>query len=542
MWRPRQPGLGRWLVRVDRGDVDLVDAEGVLDDLPRQSGKALAGFHGSADDRRHAVVDLHRRRRHLVGAFRAEHVHHADAVADAAAHRTRFARAFGAAGQQPLVLGGVPGKLRQREVPYRAQQFGDRRRARHRLPGREHVARRQGVAQTQLRRVDAEFLRQLVHLRLVRGADLEGAFSAYVAGGRVVGAYRPALDEGVRDDVRAAGEGDGGGERLGGRVGVRARVEEDLRLDLDQLALGVRVVAVAQEGGVAVGVAEEGLLARSGELDRAAGPQREQAERELEALVLAVTGRPGHARDHDLHALGFEAVAGGGEVAVAVRVGGGDVELHSPVGPRDGEAGLGTDGGRVLAADAVLALDNDFADRVLVAVAQRDVADQVAVGVQGLGGEGLLGVGDRFEHVVLDDDGRRGHARGVRVVGGDGRDGLAVVAYDVGGEHRAVRGTVAGEGSSGDVLVRDDGAHAGHLARVGGVDGEDARVRVRGAQDGRPQQALGPQVGGVREGALRLGARLGGRQGGPETVRQWLGHGGRGRGGCCFVTHARPPS
>ena len=272
--------------------------------------------------------------------------------------------------------------------------------------------------------------------------------------------------------------------------------------------------------------------------------QGEQAERELEALVLAVGGGSGDARDDDLHARGVEAVAGGGGVAVGVRVGGGDVQLDAAVGAGHGESGLGADGGGVLAADAVQALDDDVARGVRVAVAQRDVPDQVAVGVQGLRLECLFRVGDRFEDLVLDDDGGGGHPRGVGVVGGDGRDGLAVVADHLGGEHRPVGSAASVQGGAGDVLVGDDGAHAGHLARVPGVDGDDARVRVGRAQHGRPQQPLGPQVGRVGEGALGLGAGLRGRQGHAQAVRQGLGarlgrRRCRGRG---LVGHAWPPS
>lgn len=132
-----------------------------------------------------------------------------------------------------------------------------------------------------------------------------------------------------------------------------------------------------------VGVPQEGLFARRGEFDRTSGLHGQQSEGELEALVLAVGGGAGHSRDDDLHALRFQAVAGGGRVAVGVRVGGRHVELDPAVGAGHGEAGLRADRGRVLAPDAVQALDDDLARRVRVAVAQRDVADQVAVGVQG---------------------------------------------------------------------------------------------------------------------------------------------------------------
>ncbi len=279
---------------------------------------------------------------------------------------------------------------------------------------------------------------------------------------------------------------------------------------------------------MAVGVAEEGLLAGGGQLHRAARAQREQAERELEGGVLAVGRGARHAGDDDAYAVRFQAEAGGRQVAVGVRVGGGGVELDAAVGPGNGQSGLGADGGGVLAADPVQALDHDLAGGLRVAVAQRDVPDQVAVGVQGGGAEGLLGVGDRVEEFVLDGDRGRGEACGVGVVGGDGGDGLAVVAHDVVGEHGPVGDPAAVGGGAGHVGVGDDGAHAGHLRGGLGVDGEDPGVGVRGAQHGGPQQALGPQVGGVGEGALGLGAGVGGLHGGSDAARCLLRLGGLG--------------
>lgn len=340
-----------------------------------------------------------------------------------------------------------------------------------------------------------------------------------MAGGRVVRTDRPALDEGVRNDVRAAREGHRCGQRFGRGVGVRAGVQEDLGLDLDQSALGVRVVAVAQQRRVAVSVAEEGLLARSGQFDRAAGAQGEQAERDLEARVLPVAGRSGDAGDDDLDPVGLQAEAGGGEVAVGVRVGGRRVQLHAAVGAGHRESGLGPDRGGVLTADAVQALDDDLAHRVRVAVAQRDVADQVAVGVERFGREGLLRVGDRFEHLVLDGDRRRGQAGGVGMVGGDRGDRLAVVAYQLGGEDGPVDDTAAVRPVAGDVLMGDDGAYARHLGGGRGVDRQDARMGVRGTQHGGPQQALRPEVGRVRERAFGLGAGVGRRERRAQTER-----------------------
>ena len=145
-------------------------------------------------------------------------------VADAAAHRARLARALGAAGQQPLVLGVVLGQRRAAGSPVRPGAV------RRPGPGRSRSGRWAAGRRwpcTLRSRSSAgsmpSFAGQLVHLALVGGADLHGALAADMAGRRVVGAHRPALDEGVRDDVRAAGEGDGGGEGVGGGVGVGAR-------------------------------------------------------------------------------------------------------------------------------------------------------------------------------------------------------------------------------------------------------------------------------------------------------------------------------
>lgn len=66
-------------------------------------------------------------------------MHHAEAVADTPAYGTGFARALGAARQQPLVLGRVLGEGGEREVPYGLEEFGDRGRAGHRLTSGKYV-------------------------------------------------------------------------------------------------------------------------------------------------------------------------------------------------------------------------------------------------------------------------------------------------------------------------------------------------------------------------------------------------------------------
>ena len=155
----------RGLVGVDGGHVDLLDAQRLLDDLAGQGGEALAGLDGRADDRGDAVVDLDGGRGDLVGALGAEHVDHAQRVADAAADRAGFARALGAAGQQPLVLGRVLGE--RRAAGSRVRPGGVRRPA----PGRSRSGRWAGRRRwpCALRRRSSagsrpSFFGQLVHL------------------------------------------------------------------------------------------------------------------------------------------------------------------------------------------------------------------------------------------------------------------------------------------------------------------------------------------------------------------------------------------
>src|SRR5207244_12545001 len=88
-----------------------------------------------------------------------------------------------------------------------ADHLGDRERARDRLPGRQHVARLDRVQQPQLHGVDVERGGELVHLRLVREAGLDGTETAHRAAGRVVRVDTGALDQGVVDAVRPAGKG-----------------------------------------------------------------------------------------------------------------------------------------------------------------------------------------------------------------------------------------------------------------------------------------------------------------------------------------------
>ena len=100
------------------------------------------------------------------------------------------------------------------------------------------------------------------------------------------------------------------------------------------------------------------------------------------AEVLAAAERAADAAEHEPHLLRRQVERGGELVAVDVQPLGGDEEVHAAVLGRHREARLRPEEGLVLHADLVLAGDHDLALGVRVAVADRDVAQQVAARVQ----------------------------------------------------------------------------------------------------------------------------------------------------------------
>ena len=141
------------------------------------------------------------------------------------------------------------------------EQLAHRRRAVDHLAGDHPVAGLQRVAQPQLDRIQSELRGQPVHLRLVRDGHLDGAEPAHGAARRVVGEHDAGVDLGAADAVRPGGEAGRVADHGGRRRRVRAAVEQHLGLHVDQLAVAVRAVLVAQPRRVAVDVAVERLLA-----------------------------------------------------------------------------------------------------------------------------------------------------------------------------------------------------------------------------------------------------------------------------------------
>ncbi len=141
---------------------------------------------------------------------------------------------------------------------------------------------------------------------------------------------------------------------------------------------------------------------------------------------------------------------------------GGDVEVDAADAVGDGEPGLGAEERLVLHADLVVAGDDDLGGGLRVAGADLDVADQVAARVdqRAVGAQRRLGVDDRLEHLVVDDDLLGRLAGDLGVVGGDQGHRLALVADHVDREHRLVLVLEAVALLAGYVVVGEHREHA----------------------------------------------------------------------------------
>ena len=241
---------------------------------------------------------------------------------------------------------------------------------------------------------------------------------------------------------------------------------------------------------------------------------------DLHGQVLAGAERAADPGQGDPHLLRRQAQARRDLVPVDVEPLGGHEQVHPAVVRGHGQAGLRAERRLVLHADLVLAGDHDLRPRPVGRAGLRAdrphpdrlVADEVAPRVHG-GARRVErrppGVGDRLPRLVLHPDRRGRPPRGLRVVGGDQRDRLPLVAHLVDGEDRLVLALQPVELLARHVLV---GEHRDHPRDGQGgpdVDGADPRRRVRAPQRDPPQHAVQPQIGGVRELAGHLERAVG---------------------------------
>ena len=115
-----------------------------------------------------------------------------------------------------------------------------------------------------------------------------------------------------------------------------------------------------------------------------------------------------------------------------------------------------------------------------------------------------LGIGDGLERLVLDPHGSGRAPCLLGLLGRDDRHRLAEVADAIDREHGLIRELEAVRLRAGNVLVRENRVDAGHRARLGRVDLEDASVRVRAAHGVPPEHPGGVEVARVGELARDL--------------------------------------
>ena len=200
---------------------------------------------------------------------------------------------------------------------------------------------------------------------------------------------------------------------------------------------------------------------------------------DLHREILAAAERAADPGEVDPHHLRRQPEAGRDLVAVDVQPLGRDVDVDAALAVGDGQPRLRPEERLILDADVVDAADGHVPVGVGIAVADDQVADDVRavvlaiavrhrrpVGMERRLLGGALHVDDRLEQLVLDPDGGGCAARLLRLLGGDERDRLAVVADALGGEHGLVGELEPVCLLAGDVSVRQHGVHARHPHRL----------------------------------------------------------------------------
>ncbi len=201
-----------------------------------------------------------------------------------------------------------------------------------------------------------------------------------------------------------------------------------------------------------------------------------------------------------------------------------DVDVDAALAVRNRDARLRPEERLVLRRRLVVARDDDVSLGVGVAVPDQDRAEDVRarvlavavahrrpVGVERLLLGRMLGVDDRLERLVGDDDRLGRPTRLLGMLGGHDGHRLAVVADAIDREHGLVGELEAVGLAARNVLVREHRVDAGHRDGLRDVDLEDARMGMRAAQGVAPQHPRGVEVARVGELPEHLRRRVGSR-------------------------------
>ncbi len=271
-------------------------------------------------------------------------------------------------------------------------------------------------------------------------------------------------------------------------------------------------MAHPDRGRVPMHVTEEALAAAVCDPYRSSQPECEQARVHLQADVLSGAEGPADSTEHQTDGVEREAETRCDLSTVLVQPLGRHVQFDTTaIRIRDRQGCFEAEEGLILHPDLVGALDHDRGGGIGIAAHDALVADHVAVGMDRLMGTGdrRLGIEQRREHFVVDDDCVECSTAGLGIVGGHGSDRFADVADHRVGEHRLVVGDQAIGELAGHVGGGDDGFDAGDLPGAAHVDRADACRRVRRTQRGAPQAAVGRQIRRELEAPLHLGDAVG---------------------------------
>ena len=376
------------------------------------------------------------------------------------------------------------------------------------------------VGAPELDGVLAEPLGQLVQLHLEGEARLHRAMAAFRAARRFVG-----VDARGVEAIR--GHGVGSGEQLAGVVGghqperrVGAPVQHHLGVHRLQPPLRIGAGPVLHVEGMPAAMGVEHLFAGVENLYRATRHhgQAGDAEFEVEGLRLAAE-RPAHRGLNHADGGGIQP-QNRGELAVQVmgHLGGGPHrQAPALVVAADGAVRLDGRVGRPL--EEVVALHDHLRGRhALVHLAEAEPHPLGDVPVPslpaGLVDERPFLASIRRERrrriqvggqlLVLDPNPRQRPVRGVLVHRRHRRHAVADVAHPLHAQRILVGRPGNDAVADRHVPARDDGAHALERQRPGGVDGDDAGVRVDAPQDLAVQHAREREIVGVGGLAGRL--------------------------------------
>ncbi len=369
-----------------------------------------------------------------------------------------------------------------------------------------------------------------VHLRFDGEVRLRSRRRAERAEVRLVGVDREALEQQVRDPVRA------GQHQRGHRGHARPRAREGAGVE-PETALARQDPAVAADPGLQLDDrrlprirGRQLVLARGHDLHGAsglAGQQRGEvldADAELAAEAAADARHDdAHARGRQLQDLGQRALDLEGQLGVGPH---GDLARAVPL--RDGGPGLGVPlvhapRGEAVLEDAIGLLeppldvtDDDAGAIADVALAmqdrQRRVAGPALVHERRAGRQRRRHIGHRGQRLAHHVDRGQRRGDGVQRHGGDGGQRLAGEADAVAREHFLVLHAAAVP-HVGRIGGGDDRAHAGQPSRAARIDAQQASVRLPAAQHAAVQHAGQREVGGVdgRAGHLARGIHAGQR-------------------------------